>query len=214
MTNNDFIFLENYNTSEKKGYPEEKGERISNPDGTITKETVDKAQVHQILDKVPNFDPSILSIYDPRNPDRQLFDMIEQELIYISSSPIKYWKLVKVKESIDSLYGEQNVRKTYKNPVIIYGLYEQPVPAFIVEKFGAKTGEELEIKFNVNYLVHTINDQMLQEGDILQTYDGKLWEVINSVITDETLYRVQHNIVRCVRLITEGIDLPGLGDIS
>lgn len=205
---NEDIYSEYNSTLEYKDFPEEKGERVSNPDGTELKETVDKAQTHEILPSlISNYDPSLLNIYDPNNPDRQLFDLIEQELINLSSSPIKYYKLIKIKEAV-GLYGEENVRKEYLKHKIIYGIYEQPVPAFIAEKFGARTGEEIEIKFNVNYLLNTIGDQMVHEGDILVTYDGKKWEVVTSTISDETLYRVQHNIVRALRLQTEGIVLP------
>ena len=191
--------------------PPEKA-RPSNPEGDVVPETVDFLQQHPFEDQFgqPN---GLLSLYDPKNPDRQLFDTIETELIALTSPPILYYKLDHLHNNIDSLYGEATRRDGYCAPITIYGNYEDSTMEQELTQWGLQELEELEIFFNYNHLFNTIGDK-IQIGDVVETYDGKLYEVMSSLLLDESLWRAQHNKVVAKKLTTEGIFLPGKGDIT
>jgi len=191
--------------------PPEK-QRPSNPEGMPIPETVDYFQLHPQASEF-NEPNGVLSIYDPGNPDRQLMDLIETEVITLTSPPSKYYKLRKDRSTIDDLYGESRRRDAYDPPVILYGSYEDPSPEQELTQYGLQQMEEIEIWFNYNYLLHTIGDR-IHIGDIIMTYDTKLWEIMTSVIIDETAWRAQHNKVVAKKLNTEGIYLPDTPDIT
>ena len=195
-------------------YPEtqtDDKQRPSNPAGEQIPSTVDYFQLHPLKDQF-NDPNGLLSVYDPDNPDRQLMDIIETEMISLSAPPCKYYKLVKTHQNLNPVYGEAT-RRDYSDPVVIYGSYEDPSPEQELTQWGLQELEEIEMWFNYNHLLQTIGDQ-LHIGDILQTYDAKLWEVMTSVLIDEAHWRTQHNKTVAKKLSSEGIYLPDAGDIT
>jgi|CXWL01.1.fsa_nt_gi hypothetical protein len=197
------------NIKDRNEYPKTQPEEIqrpSNPEGDVVPETVDHFQQH-VHKEQWNEATGIMSLYDPNNPDRQYMDIIETEVIALTSPPIKYYKLRHQGNNIDPLYGESTRRDAYEMPTTIYGNYESPSIETELVQFGLKDIEELELWFNYNHLVNTIGDK-LQIGDILQTYDARLWEVMTSTLINESLWRAQHNHIFAKRLNTEGIWLP------
>ena len=191
--------------------PPEK-QRPSNPEGDVEPETVDFFQDHPLEVEFGDISGR-LSVYDPNHLDRRLRDTIEAEVIALTAPPIKYYKLRHAQNMVDDLYGESLRRDAYDYPVTIYGTYESPDMEQELTQWGLQEIEEIEINFNYNMLLNTIGDK-LQIGDVLQTYDGKLYEVMTSVIVDEEMWRAQHNRVRCKRITTEGIYLPDKPDIT
>lgn len=196
-------------------YPDDQpsdNQRPSNPEGDVLPETVDFLQQHPFKDQF-NEPTGLLSLYDPDNKDRQYMDLVESEVIALSSPPIKYYKLRVLENNVDPLYGEATRRDGYDYPVTIFGNYEAPVYDQELAQFGLTEMEELEITFNYNHLLHTIGDK-LDIGDIIVTYDAKMYEVLTSTLINENLWRAQHNFVRAKRLRTEGIYLPDAPDIT
>lgn len=201
--------------AEKNRFPQTQSEETqspSNPEGKVVPETVDHFQKHEQFEEW-NDPTGMLSLYDPKSVDRQYMDEIETEVIALTSPPIKYYKLRHQGNNIDPVYGESLRRDAYEMPVVIFGNYENPSIETEMVQFGLKDIEELEIQFNYNHLLHTIGDK-LHMGDIIKTYDGKLWEIMTSTLIDESLWRAQHNHVFAKRLSTEGIYLPDLSDIT
>lgn len=186
--------------------------RPSNVSGNVNAETVNHWQEHPFKEQF-NTANGIFSVYDPTNPDRQLFDIVEQEVIQLSSPPLKYYKLNHIQNNIDELYGEVRRKDAFNEAVTIYGRYESPGKEQELTSFGLVEVEELEIWFNYNHLLLQIGNS-IQIGDVVETYDSKLWDVMTSIIIDESLWRAQHNMIRCKRMITEGVFLPGKGNIS
>ena len=140
-------------------------------------------------------------------------DAFEQEIIELSSAPIKYYKYLPQLSNVDALYGETRFKREWAPPIIIYGIYEDPTTEQALMSYGLQETEEIEVTFNYVYLMRRIGDQ-IQVGDILQTHEGKFWEVVSSIVGDQDLYKPIHNIVICKRLQQEGIILPDYGDIS
>ena len=172
---------------------------IDNPHGEIggNAPTVDFAQPSEVLAGDGPIDGS-LSIYDPENPDRRLFDDVEQEIIAISSPPIKYYSLSIKKSKTDDLYGEIPQR-IYDNPVTIFGSYENPEPTQDLGKFGLSSPEEIEIVFNLNYLLKSLNGHIIKTGDAFRTYDNKIWEALSTIEKSEPGWRVMHVVIKCKR---------------
>jgi hypothetical protein len=199
---------------ERNKYPEVVDEnRDSLSTGTDKlKTTVDFFQVHP-HHKEFGSTTGLFSFYDPISPDRQLFDVIEQEAIMLGSAPMKYYKMNHELADIDPLYNETLRRDTYSSPEIIFGYYEDPTPMQELTKYGLNQAETIDIWFNYNYILGELGGK-LELGDLILTYDNKLWEVMSSIILDEALWRAQHNNVKVVRVQPQGYVLPDLGQVE
>jgi len=151
-------------------------------------------------------------LFDTTLVDNILIDGIEQEVIAISSPPSKLFRMDRERSTIDRTTGEAQIRN-YFPPTVVFGNYEAPAPIQELAKYGIAESEEIKMFFNLNWLMTCAGGQ-IREGDIIQTYDGKLWEVIDSVINQEIIWSKNHNELTLKRVKGEGYQLPGIGDIS
>lgn len=145
-------------------------------------------------------------LFDINNPDDAVMDGVEQEAIAISSPPMRLYRLNRQKTDIDQVTGESQLR-FYNIPIIIVGSYESPTIEQQLSRFGIQEAEEIEMIFNLNYLVRDCGGQIF-EGDIIMTYDGKLWEVIDAVVDNEVLWNKSHNRLMLKRVFGEGYLIP------
>jgi len=191
--------------------------QIDNAAGQATEDPTDYFRPHFSGSGEPN---GVFALYDPNNPDDALFDGIEQEAIALSSPPLKWFRLDRENTAAitDRVTGESQMRY-YHNHIIIVGNYEAPEIEQALSRFGIEEQEEIEVVFNLNYIVnvcakHGFKQKKLWEGDVIQTVDGKLWEVIDSVVDAEALWTKGHNRTVLKRIYGEGYKLPGIGDVS
>jgi len=192
--------------------PEDKQPKDGNVQGDLYGETTD---FYRGLEGQFNEPDGTFSLYDPNNPDRMYMDMVEQEAIELSSPPLYLYPLDIENIVVDEVYGEvrHGTDRKYTNPIKLFGNYENPAPIQELQKYGLNEPEELDIWFNYHYLLRMLN-RRIQIGEVIRTYDNKLWEVMSSIIMHEALWQNIHNSIRVKRLITENINLPDLGDIS
>jgi hypothetical protein len=83
----------------------------------------------------------------------------------------------------------------------------------MLEKFGLDETESLDIMFNLSYLINELDVMDDEEtpipiGSYIITYDNKVWEVMNAIVVDESLWRAQHLNVKVVRVQPDGVILP------
>jgi len=145
-------------------------------------------------------------LFDVDNPDDALMDAVEQEAIAISSAPMRLFRLNRKRTTVDRVTGESQIR-FYHKPVTVVGNYEAPTPEQQLSRFGIQEAEEIEMIFSINYLMRDCGGQIM-EGDVIMTYDGKLWEVIDSVIDSEALWTKGHNRLALKRVFGEGYLIP------
>ena len=145
-------------------------------------------------------------LFDMANPDDALFDAVEQEQIAITSPPILLYRLNTDRTEVDEVTGESQIRFYNKFDRIV-GNYEAPDVEQQLSRFGIAEQEEIEIIFNLNYLFVEVGGQ-IDEGDLIRTVDGKMWEVIDSVVGDEALWTKGHNKCVLKRVQGEGYLIP------
>lgn len=147
-----------------------------------------------------------LSLFDPDNPDRNLIDAVEIEINSLTAPPSKLYRLDFDRTDIDDLHGEAQIRY-YRPPITVYGDYEDVSFESNLTRFGIDERQEIDMTFNYTYLQRECGGQ-INEGELIQTYEGRIWEVISSVIQDEPLWRFQHNYLHLKRVAGEGYRIP------
>ena len=69
----------------------------------------------QDLPKIQGSTP--LSFYDPTNPDVNLFNLVDDEIIRISGSPLHYYKQL-INETYDEVYLESSNKAVTETPIV------------------------------------------------------------------------------------------------
>jgi hypothetical protein len=94
-----------------------------------------------------------LQQFDPNNPEHDLFNLWDQEIIEIGGSPLYYYDIFINMANIDSLYVEARDKLWSPCPVCIYGYYD-PIPSQnMMGAFGIDSPDEMMFEFNYRHVL-------------------------------------------------------------
>lgn len=152
-----------------------------------------------VNDNVPD---GSFGLYDPDNPDRRMFDSIEQEIIQLSSPPSQWFQIDRDKTVLDEVTGECQVRY-FKVPKIIYLNYVSDPGEYGLSGYGLDMEVEIDMFMNYNQGLREYGEVPL-DGDLIRTHDGRLFEVQGANYSEESLFRWQHWKLTLKTTNTEG----------
>lgn len=131
-----------------------------------------------------------LSPYGDNNPDVNLFNSLDQEIIEHGGSDLYYIKFMR-SENYDTLY-EEDRDKVYSNKTILRGHYN-PMPfAQEMSQFGIDIKNDQSFVFNKDYIMKKLGRAPIA-GDIIQPrFQNVFFEITE--VKDESfhLYGVYH----------------------
>jgi hypothetical protein len=119
------------------------------------------------------------SLFDPTNPDYELFNLWDQEAIEIGGSPIYYYEVFISQQAIDELYGESRSKVWSQYPVELIGMYE-PIPSGnVLGGFGIDSpNDEIMIDFNYKYLLNKLGKLPKIGSRIFTPHLRENWQII------------------------------------
>lgn len=132
--------------------------------------------------------PSV-KLYDPKNPEYEVVNLITQEAFenvspHILYWPLDYYKTNLMRDSVDEVYGEVEKKEVYLKPFPIVGYVEVSPIIAELSKLGLNTNEEINLFVNIQDIVNRIGD-LPKAGDIFKIH------YIQRNVPDRTLiYRV------------------------
>jgi hypothetical protein len=133
---------------------------IRNPDGSAYKTT------------------GSLQQFDPENPEFDLFNLWDQEVIEIGGTPLYYYDLFINIEAIDELYVEARDKLWSPCPVCLYGYYD-PVPSSnMMGVFGADSPDEIMFEFNYRHVLKALGKPPKIGARIFSPHRREHWVVI------------------------------------
>jgi len=91
-----------------------------------------------------------LQQFDPENPEHDLFNLWDQEVIEIGGSPMFYHDLFINVNNIDELYVEARDKLWSEHPICIHGYYDPKPSENMMGMFGIDS-PMLETMFEFNY---------------------------------------------------------------
>ena len=102
--------------------------------------------------KIPNTDEyeSPLRLFNKKN-DQNLFNLIDEESIRLSGSPLMIYKYYQ-NINTDDVYGEERNKNLSLEPLRIYGHYEPKVIEENLTQFGIELTSDQQFTFNKSYL--------------------------------------------------------------
>ena len=149
---------------------------------------------------------SELNFFDPVNPDINLFNMVDDEMIKISGSEILYYQYVQGQDQFDNVYMEARNKPVSKDPILVFGHYEPKVLEENLTQFGIELTNDQIFIFNKSYMEQRIRGH-LKAGDVLQPkFQNQKYEIIEVQEDSFELYGVYH-LVCSARLLRDSEDV-------
>ena len=147
-----------------------------------------------------------LSFFDPTNPDINLFNMVDDEMIKISGSPLLYYPYMRSKSEYDEVYMEERNKPIAKEPIIVYGHYEPKVLEENLSQFGIELTNDQIFTFNKSYIEQKIRDEV-KAGDVIQPrFQNQRYEIFEVQEDSFEIYGVYH-LVCAAKLLRDSADV-------
>ena len=137
---------------------------------------------------------SMLSLFDRDNPDKNLFNLVDDEIIKLSGSEILVYKYIQ-SDDFDDVYNESNNKPLSREPVLVYGNFDPRPLEENLTQFGVEVQNDQVFIFNKSYIERRIGRSIIP-GDVLKTvFQNMKFEVYQ--VQDESFesYGVYHLMV-------------------
>jgi len=157
---------------------------------------------------IPNLEESggELNFFDPTNPDINLFNLVDDEMIKISGSPLLYYPYLQGEAEFDEVYMEARNKPIAKEPILVYGHYEPKVLEENLSQFGIELTNDQIFIFNKSYLEQRINSQV-KSGDVVQPkFQNQRYEIFEVQEDSFEIYGVYH-LVCSAKLLRDSDDV-------
>jgi hypothetical protein len=147
-----------------------------------------------------------LNFFDPANPDINLFNIVDDEMIRISGSEILYFPYLQGESQYDKVYMEERNKPIAKEPVTVWGHYEPRVLEENLSQFGIELTNDQTFVFNKSYMEQRIQGN-LKSGDVLQPrFQNQRYEIFEVQEDSFEIYGVYH-LVCAAKLLRDSSDV-------
>jgi hypothetical protein len=137
---------------------------------------------------------SMLSLFDRNNPDKNLFNLVDDEIIKLSGSEILVYKYIQ-SEDYDEIYKESNNKPLQREPIVVYGNYDPRPLEENLTQFGVEVQNDQVFIFNKSYIERRIGRSIIP-GDVLKTsFQNMKFEVFQVQEESFESYGVYHLMV-------------------
>ena len=135
-----------------------------------------------------------LSLFDQNNPDINLFNLIDDEIIRLSGSELLYYKF-HYSSDHDDVYMESRSKVHSTEPLNVYGHYDPTVLEQSLSEFVIEMTNDQEFVFNKTYILTMLSRAPI-EGDIIKpVFQNQKYEIIEVQEDSFEIYGVYH--IRC-----------------
>jgi hypothetical protein len=129
-----------------------------------------KYRVTTPMPAIPDMDSeSELNLFDPQNPDINLFNIVDDELIRLSGSKLEFYKLYVNKLDFDEVYQEVREKVVSRQPLTVFGHYEPTVLQENLTEFGIEITNDQVFIFNKSYINQRIHRDPIP-GDVIKPH--------------------------------------------
>tara|TARA_R110000737_G_scaffold245562_1_gene256181 strand:- start:1203 stop:1769 length:567 start_codon:yes stop_codon:yes gene_type:complete len=167
------------------------------------------------LPDLPELDgDSLLNLFDQDNPDVNMFNLVDDEIIRLSGSKMHFFKSYH-ETSYDDVYMEARNRPLSKTPLVVHGHYEPVSMAEELGEFGIELTNDQIFTFNKSYIEKKLGREV-RPGDVIKpVFQEQRYEIFEAVEDSFEAYGVYH-IVCSAKLLRDSDDVNDqhLPDVS
>lgn len=145
------------------------------------------------LPELPDIDSegSELSLFDQNNPDLNLFNLIDDELIKLSGSKMYFYKYNQSVD-FDPVYMESKNKPVSRIPILVHGHYEPEALSENLTNFGVELSSDQVFTFNKSYIERKLGRSVIP-GDIIKPlFQNQKYQVFQVVEDSFEAYGVYH----------------------
>lgn len=137
---------------------------------------------------------SKLSLFDKENADKNLFNLINEEVIKLGGSEIQLFKYYPTEDN-DPIYQESRKKVIALDPIYLYAHYEPRALEESLTQFGVQVDNDQIFTFNKTYVNDLVGRDIII-GDILKpTFQNMKFEVFQVKEDSFESYGIYHLIV-------------------
>jgi hypothetical protein len=140
-----------------------------------------------------------LQQFDPENPEHDLFNLWDQEVIEIGGSPLFYYEVFININNIDELYVESRDKLWSQHPICVHAYYD-PIPSQnMMGAFGFDSPDEMMFEFNYRHVLNKIGHAPKIGSRIFSPHKRENWVVIQRGVEDMKMWGELRLQVMCQR---------------
>lgn len=134
---------------------------------------------------------SQLNLFDPENPDINLFNIIDDELIRLAGSEFRYYKYFRSPD-YDEVYGEDRSKPVATQAILVHGHYEPRILEENLTEFGIELTNDQLFVFNKSYIEQKIGRIPIPGDVILPKFQDQKYEIYQVQEDSFESYGVYH----------------------
>jgi len=145
------------------------------------------------LPKLPDVDieDSLLNMFDQENPDINLFNLVDDELIRLSGSKFYFYKYHQTEE-YDPVYMESRNKPIAKDPIVVHGHYDPVAMSEELTQFGIELTNDQLFTFNKSYIETKLGRSVIPGDVIKPVFQNQKYEIFEVVEDSFESYGVYH----------------------
>lgn len=148
---------------------------------------------------------SELNLFDQDNPDINLFNLVDDEIIKLSGSKLLFYKYHRI-EDYDDVYMEARNKPVSKEPLVVHGHYEPQALQENLTQFGIELTNDQIFIFNKSYIEYKLGRAVIP-GDIIKPqFQEQKYEIFQVVEDSFESYGVYH-LVCSAKLLRDSEDV-------
>jgi len=148
----------------------------------------------------------LLNLYDLDNPNIELFNLVDDELIRLGGSKILLYKFYRREGLADDVYGEDSMKAISNEPIVMQGHYEPQALEENLTEFGIEVTSDQLFTFNKSYAEKIVGRPLIP-GDILQPeFQNLKYEVYEVQEDSFEVYGVYH-LVCAARILRDDVEI-------
>jgi len=152
-----------------------------------------------------NDSKSRLSLFDKDNSDRNMFNLIDEEIIKLGGSEVELY-MYHPSQDYDDIYQESRRKVISVDPIYLYGHYEPKALEENLTQFGVQVENDQVFIFNKTY-VESMAGRSIIIGDILKpVFQNMKFEVFEVQEDSFEAYGIYHLLVHA-KLLRDSEDI-------
>ena len=157
---------------------------------------------------IPDIDheDSELSLFDPTNPDINLFNLVDDEIIRLGGSKLYFYKFYLNEGEYDEVYMETKNKAIVSESILVHGHYDPKVLEENLSEFGIELTNDQVFVFNKSYIEQKLG-RLVIPGDVIKpAFQNQKYEIFEVQEDAFEAYGVYH--LNChARLLRDSVEI-------
>jgi hypothetical protein len=159
------------------------------------------------IPEIPDIDreDSLLNLFDQSNPDINLFNLVDDEIIRLGGSKILFYKYY-ASEDYDPVYMEARNKPISKEPIHVHGHYDPVSMSENLTQFGIELSNDQLFTFNKSYIESKLGRSVMPGDVVKPEFQNQRYEIFEVVEDSFESYGVYH-LVCSAKLLRDSAEV-------